>query len=53
MKPLYKIILLCFTIFVLGLLITKISIDRTFNKVQCDQVVKTATSKILLKTIQV
>jgi len=53
MKTIYKIIILCISIFILGLYIAKISIDSTFKKVECNQVVETSMNKILLNTIQV
>lgn len=52
-KTLYKIILLCIAIFILGIYIAKINIDQTFNKVECKQAVKMNTSNIFYKTKQV
>ncbi len=52
-KTIYKILILCISIFILGLYIAKISIDSTFNKVECNQVVEVSINKILQKTIQV
>jgi len=43
-KTIYKILLLCISIFILGLYIAKISIDSTFNKVECNQVVEVSVN---------
>lgn len=48
MKTIYKIILLCISIFILGLYVAKISIDSTFNKIECNnQVIEIDINKIL------
>ena len=53
MKLLFKIILICLTIFSLSLYIAKKSIDHTFKRVEFEQVDKTPLYEILQKTEQV
>lgn len=52
-KTIYKIIIICISIFILGLYIAKISIDSTFNEILCDQVVQPAIHDNLIKTVEV
>lgn len=52
-RTIYKIIILCICIFIIGLYIAKINIDYTFNKIQCNEVVEISINRILQKTTQV
>ena len=53
MKLIFKIILICITIFSLSIFIAKKSIDHTFKRVECEQVIQMPPYKILQKTEQV
>lgn len=54
MKVLHKILLICFAIFLLIILVTKISIDQSFKKAECDKISSEDVSfTILQKTKQV
>ena len=53
MKLLFKIILICVIIFSLSIVIAKISIDRTFKQVECDQLDKALPYDLTQKTEQV
>jgi hypothetical protein len=53
MKLVFKIIIICITIFSLSVFIAKKSIDHTFKQVECNQVDKTPPSKILQRTVEV
>lgn len=53
MKLIVKIIILCLIIFSAGIYITKMTIDQTFEKVQCSQIENSTPVKILHKTIEV
>jgi len=53
MKLIFKIILICITIFSLSIFIAKKSIDHTFKQVECKQVDKAPPHEILQRTEQV
>lgn len=49
MKVIYKIIIILISLFLLGLLITKISIDHTFKKAEKEQISSLKISIDILK----
>ncbi len=53
MKAFFKIIILCLVIFILGLYITKKSIDNTFDKVHCSQTENFSSNNLIEKTVAV
>ena len=53
MKNFFKIFIVCIAIFSLCLYITKISIDSTFKKAECNKVVIEYPSFIIDKIIEV
>ena len=53
MRSIVKIIILVLVIFGLSLFATKMSIDHTFKKVECNQVVETTSVQHSPATIEV
>lgn len=53
MRPIIKIFFLCLLIFSLCLFITKISIDSTFERVECNKTKNNPTSILPNKIVEV
>lgn len=53
MKPFIKILLVCIVIFSACLYIAKVSIDSTFEKIECVKIIDDSPSPILKKIIEV